>query len=1048
MKKLRILSVLLVAVLVLTTCSGALVFAEGETTGGETTGAVEGAGDTADTETAGGETTEDNDADAELPNINDGRAHYTADSFVLVDPTDEANQLVLGAAEKAAEGRAVTVYTVPLSMAMTIETGNDFVALCTYSEAGTSMTVLEASYVGSFSMYDLPEELDGVTGYVLEVASISEADITALPSMDPAVRLEWKKDKRGLFKTPEQRVRAMTKYHEDDTTILYADDELAEIALYNKTNGEYFFSTPYDYRRVAGVSSTATKSQLASLVELEYYDNTASRKTMYSFDDAVNKTTYADEADEDSYDNIQFTASAIENGVQFKLAMGTKQVDSLLPYAAEAVNFETKVLQPLKVKADAGDEFASRALRKLNAFYTRYHYDDLTSSMQKSLTANYPGLKDYDLYVLRGGVHNRDKQLLSDYVKYAEQYTWGDWDNDLAISGYVPDEQALACFEFHVNFTVEDGNLVVDMPTDNIVYDEKNFTLSGVTLLRYFGAGTYSDDGFVFVPDGSGTVINFNVDGSKTSSSLAKKVYGDDYSLTTTKEYMNLTQSAYLPVYGLHTLNRGYLAVIEKGDAMATVKSETGNKQSAYETVYASFVNHTVQTIAYQDGSKQNGEYTYFNEHEYTGGYRLRYILIYGEDTTYVDMAKAYRQYLLDNGRLVEKLDATNQNVPLVLETLGLIDKKASFLGIIYDKKIPMTTFDAAQNMLTELAEGGVKNVSLRYRGWMNGGLNYSVPSTLKIESKLGGKSAFSDLISFMSNNNYTLFPEVDFSVVRRDGLFDGYSSGSDAPKMTDRTTVTLTPRNELDNVMEIDKNYFAISPRSSGKYYKSFFKKYNKYNVGSVSLGTIGNMLYSDFSNKNATNRQEALELMAENVKTYVTEGGSSKVMVEGGNAYTYAYATEIVDIPLSDSNTFLADQAVPFMQIVLHGHVQYAGTALNLADNWTDAILKSAEYGANLHFTLSAENTRELKETVYSNYFTIDFDTWKSDVLELYTKFNTVFASLQDQEIEDHEAYADVKGVYITTYEDGTRVAVNYNRTEVTVEGKTIAAEDFIVL
>ena len=39
-------------------------------------------------------------------------------------------------------------------------------------------------------------------------------------------------------------------------------------------------------------------------------------------------------------------------------------------------------------------------------------------------------------------------------------------------------------------------------------------------------------------------------------------------------------------------------------------------------------------------------------------------------------------------------------------------------------------------------------------------------------------------------------------------------------------------------------------------------------------------------------------------------------------------------------------------------------------------------------------------------------------------------------------------MNNVFITTYEDGTRIAVNYNRTDVTVEGKTIAAQDFIVL
>ena len=1057
MKKLRILSLLFVAVFVLTTFSGTFVFADNESE--DETVVVDTTDETVDEDTTDEETsdeaTDEEGTDEETPEEGgegttppaDDRTTYTVDMFTPVDPADEANKFILTAAEKAAGGRAVTVYSITLAAALAVESSSDYVGLCTYDEAAQEMTMLTPFYEGAYTQYNL-ENLDGVTGYVLEVASISESDIANLPNMDRTTRFQWKLDKRGLFKTADQRVRAMTKYYEDDKVVLYADDELAELAVYNKVNGEYFFSTPYDYRRVQGVTATTTKSQIASILELEYYDNSANKKPLYSFTDAVEKTFFEDPNDEESYDNIQFSTEAIENGVRFNMQVGTTQVDSLLPYAAEATRFETKVLEPVQKMADEGHEVAKVAMRKLKAYYRRYHYADLSASMQQSLSANYPGIKEYDLYVLRG-VTNREKKFLSEYVKLSGQYTWADWENDLEISGYVPDDVALALFEIKVDFTIENGDLVVNMPTDKITYDKENFTLATVTLMRYFGAGTYTDPGFVFMPDGSGSVINFNNDGSKNSAAMIKPVYGDDYAMTTTTSYMNLSQAAYLPVFGLHTNNRGFLAILEKGDAMATAKSETGGSQSPYEAAYATFVYNTVQTITYADGSKQNGDFTYYNENTYKGGYKIRYKLLYGEDVTYVDMAKTYRQYLLDNGRLVEKVNVSNGNVPLVLETLGLIDKKASFLGFIYDKKIPLTTFEAAQSMMDELAAGGVNNVALRYRGWMNGGLNYSVPSSMDIESKLGGDSAFADLISYMSGKKYSFFPEVDFRIVRRDGVFDGYTTTSNAPKMTDRTTVTLTPRNELDNVMEIDKNYFAIAPASLDKYFGSFFDDYNEFKANSVSLGTIGNMLYSDFnSGSNAAHRQRALELLQESVKKYATDGKMDRIMVEGGNAYTYGYATDIVDIPLTDSSTFLADSAVPFMQIVLHGHIQYAGTALNLSDNMTDTILKSAEYGANLHFTLSAENTRELKDTVYSNYFTIDFDTWKEDVLNLYEKFNKVFAPLQDKEIEDHEAVADLKNVFITTYEDGTRIAVNYNRTDVTVEGKTIAAQDFIVL
>ena len=1050
MKNIRIIALLLAVVLVLTSFSGSLVFAANDDTPAS--------GDT----TTSDATTNATDGDAavgdDVPSgEEDGRIFYKADALIPLTADTPDYSTFVSAATKAADGREVSISPITMEEKIAVpSTSSDFVGVATFNAGDGSMTLLKASFSGKpYSYYDATDETLGQTVYYLEVASISESDLAMLsnPKTSEAEKLAWKIEKRGLFKSAEQRVRAMTKYFENSNRILYADDQLGEIAVYNKQTQQYYFSTPYNYRRVVGVSSNDTKNQIASLLEVAYYDNSANRKTLTSYADAVAKTSYAQTKDD--ADNIQFTHEKIDNGVRFTFNIGTQKVDSLLPYASEKTVFEEKILKPLQEQADAGSSEAASAVKKFNTYYTLYHYADLSASMQRSLSTNYPGIVDHDFYVLRGVV-DREKKILSDCVKMGGVYSWEDYYSDLELSGYVPEDQTLACFTITVDFTIDGDDLIVNVPTgqnekgeDLISYDQTSFTLQSITLMHYFGCGEYTDDGYAFVPDGSGSIINFNTKGDKKGTSLIKPVYGKDYALGTETSYTNLSQSAYLPVYGLKDNDRAYLAIIEKGDAMATIQSESGNFQSSYETVYSTFVYNTVQKITYSNSGKQDGDFTYFNKNAYHGDYQLRFKLLSGKNVSYVDMAKAYREYLLKNNLLVTKVNTSgNSSTPLVLETLGLIDKKTSTLGIVYDKKIPLTSFDAAQEMMNELADGGVENIALRYRGWMNGGLNYSVPSKLKIESKLGGKSGFKDLVSYMDSKNYTLFPEVDFCVVRRDGTFDGYRTSSDAPKATDRSTVTLTPRNELDNILYIWKDYFAVSPTSSTKYFKSFFNKYTDYTTKSVSLGTVGNMLYSDFSTgKKATHRQQSVETLTNNVNTYVTGNGFSRVMVEGGNAYTWNYATDIVDIPLCDSNTFQADAAVPFMQIVLHGHIQYAGAALNLSDDMTDTILKSAEYGANLHFTLSAENTRELKDTVYSNYYTIDFDTWKSDVLGLYGKFNRVFASLQDQEITNHES-ASVDGVYITTYANGTRIAVNYNREQVTVEGKTIAAQDFTVL
>ncbi len=893
-----------------------------------------------------------------------------------------------------------------------------------YIEDGKKAVAIDPSAADGYNIYRIAGKDYGEI-FTVHVLANAEVDLTEMTDEE---RVAWKLSHRGKFASPEQRLRYMTEVYSTGGRSLYVDKDLAEIAVFDSNTNDYYFSSPYNYGMSMG--SSLLKDQMASLVQVMFYDSQSKPTTYTSFADAVSKQ--------------QFETEEIENGIRFNFQIGKLQTESALPYAAEATRFEEKVIKVLEEKSKTSSE-AAFALRKVKAYWTRYTYSELSSSQKQSLLVNYPGLEDADLYVLRPVVE-REQEMLLGYLENLTDYGWEDYLDDKKVSGYVSKESAVALFKFPLDITLDsNGDLIVDLPADEIEYDRDEFTLFRITLMQYFGAAKSTQDGWMFVPDGSGTLINFNKEKAKTSLNTIRRVYGDDYALTNTTEYLNLAQSAYLPVYGLHSRATGYMAIIEQGDAMARITSESGNIQSDFETIYSDFIYANVQTLDYSDGVKANGSWTYYNKNYYKGSYRIRYKLFHGEDVTYVTMAKAYRNYLLENDVLKEKLTLSNDSTPFYLETLGLIDKTASFFGIVYNKKIPMTEFSDAQNMINTLQEAGIGNVSLRYRGWMNGGLNYAVPSKLKVESKLGGKSGLQELVSFMKGKNMTLFPEVDFAVVRRDGFFDGYSTMSDSPKTLDKKTLTMTPATEIHNILEITNNYFAIAPKSSTRYFQKFFNDYANFQIGSVSLGTMGSMLYSDFGgNENGTNRQQAQEILMKNLADNQERMG--RLMVEGGNAYTYGFATDILDIPLSDSTNVLSDESVPFMQIVLHGYKQYAGEAMNLADDMSLAILKSAEYGANLHFTLSAKDTGELKDTVYSHYYTVDFDTWKQDAIDLYKKFDPVFRKLQNQTIEKHEKLQ--AGVYMTTYEDGTRIVVNYNNAGAEVDGNKIAAKDFAVL
>lgn len=824
--------------------------------------------------------------------------------------------------------------------------------------------------------------------------------------------------KHGLYAGNADMLGNMQHIATSGELELYANEETAEIAVRDISSGEVWSAVPYDYNKDAKASDE-TKASLASFISLTYYDSASKEYTMNGYEDCVARG--------------QFECEPIDNGIRINMQVGTLKEQFNVPFAAEAERFEKKVLNKL----------SGIAKRRVEAFYTKYSADDdeLDSKVKERLLELYPGLADYDFYILRDDATERDISVLNGYISETD-YTAADFKDDTEKSGSDDLSEAAALFEIPVEFYLDDNSLVVRIDAKEISYDKSAFVLNKIKLMEYFGAGKSLNSGYLFVPDGSGSIINFNTDGTKKVLNTVNQVYGQDYTLLQKNEYQNLSEQAYLPVFGIKENNRAFVGIIEEGDAMSRIISQSGNIISGYETVSAEFTYASVQSYLYEDGKKQNGQWTYISKNYYDGNFTVRYKFMTGAEAGYVGMAKTYRDYLINNG-VLKKLAKTDESA-FYLETIGLITRKDSFFGIPYNKKISITSFEDAVKLMDDLKENGVANIKLRYKGWANGGLSNTAPSKATPEKKLGGKDGFKTLAEYIKKNNYSLFPDVNFHIVRNNKMFDSFIPLFDSPRSNDDNIVLITPPEELNNISSEQNFYSAIKPSKMGDYYSSYFKSYEKYGIGASSISYAGNMLYSDFDKDNGITRQRSLEMLKENLNKNSTAIGN--LMTDGGNAYIFPYAGDILNIPLSDSGNIVEDESVPFMQIVLHGYIRYAGAAVNLSDNLQISLLKSAEYGANLYFALGYENTDSLKDTTLSYMYSIDYNTWKSDIVSLYNKYNSVFASLQNQAIAGHEKLAE--NVYKTIYEDGTAVAVNYGDKAVNVNGKTVEAMDFAVV
>ena len=112
---------------------------------------------------------------------------------------------------------------------------------------------------------------------------------------------------------------------------------------------------------------------------------------------------------------------------------------------------------------------------------------------------------------------------------------------------------------------------------------------------------------------------------------------------------------------------------------------------------------------------------------------------------------------------------------------------------------------------------------------------------------------------------------------------------------------------------------------------------------------------------------------------------------MIDGGNAFTWKYADHILNVTLDSSHFNYSAYTVPFIGLVLHGYVNFAGTPTNMASDMGYMTLKMLENGALPYFTLSYQNTPLLKENnTLSKYYSVAYGIWHDDLVATYKKLN----------------------------------------------------------
>lgn len=725
-----------------------------------------------------------------------------------------------------------------------------------------------------------------------------------------------------------------------------------------------------------------------------------------------------------SIENGNYAITQQEDGsVRVDYAIGKIEKIYLIPTAITKDRYEAFVAQ-----------MSGSTKKKLSSNYTLYEPSKLDSKKNKDeIIALYPSVVEQPLYILKSGTSENNKKKIQDYFAEAN-YSQEDYEIDQQLVAGAKDNSG-AVFNLTMIYRLEDGDLVVEVPYSEIRY-KANYPMTYVTPLPMFGAAGTADEGFMLIPEGGGALIHFN-NGKLQQNSYYANLYGWDYAVRR-KELVNETRSSF-PVFGMAKNGGSFLCLMEGPTSFGGVQADISGRYNSYNWMCAKYnVLHADQ----YNVSAKTAQLVYMFEKEVpqeTIIHRYRFL----DSASYVDMANAYGDYLRETHPELAQAVSSEVN-PVSVELVGAIDKTVEKLGLPIDSTVATTTFQQAEEIISDMLGRGVRNLNVRYAGWANGGVTQQVMTKVKAVKELGGEKSMIRLIAKAKEMGVPLYFDGVNCFAYDSDMLDGFIAFNHAARYTTREQVVLLPFDVVTyQKMDWLDDYYLVKPNYAKENTDHLLAKLADMKAYGVSFRDIGYLLSGDYNPKDTVTREEVKRLNIQSLQE--AKGQNQRVMIRMGNDYAVPYADIITDMDLTGTAYNIIDEAVPFYQIALHGLKDYTGEPINLAGDYVQEFLRCVEYGAGLNFTFMAKDTRVLQDTTHSNFFGSYYAAWAEDANALIVRYQKDMEGLNQQRIVSHDWLTN--DVSVTGYADGTKVYVNYGSDAYAEAGVNVPARDYAV-
>lgn len=582
-----------------------------------------------------------------------------------------------------------------------------------------------------------------------------------------------------------------------------------------------------------------------------------------------------------------------------------------------------------------------------------------------------------------------------------------------------------------VNYILNDNSIDISVDTGSITEGEEHVLSVAIAPMACSIQNDSDDNNYLFYPSGSGALIyphSYDTVGQRYSA----EVYGDD---ATRENYGGLSltedESVRLPVYGAKNNNNAVCAVIKKGAEAAGIECWSGSTSLQFSTVYPDF---SVRGYEWSERMTMDASkiYSNFKTNEEIS---VSYYFLSGDDASYIGMANVYRQYLIDEIGMQK-----SEETPISLKFYGGYQTTKSFLGIQYKKFLALTKLEDVKKITAEIMETADVTPSVQLVGFGSDGLSVKeLCGGFTINSALGSEKELGELSEWSSDSKVNLYFDFDALGLSAGNIISRSKNCAIASNGSPNAiyNYNIATRKKLDS----EDKFYLIKREKVGEVISKIIDKSKDLGIYGISLSSLSNTAYSDYSNSKYFCKGN----MSEDVIDYLSSirKENYKIAANDANAYAAAMADIVIDTPAYSAKSFAFDADIPFYSIVFKGYRAMTTSPLNLTSSVEDLVLKAAESGIGLGYSVLSEYDGDLFDSYNPDLAKSQYSTVLKIIQKYGNEYFEYFNAVKGAAIKNHFTVGD--NVAVTRFDNGISVYVNYSEQEQEVDGVTIPEKSF---